>query len=442
VTWTREPNRNRGFSEGRASRRLCSQQGVASSTRDVHHCIRAIVFLGLCGLLPACGDGIGPDTERAQEHLLVPTLVSPDLRFTNIAASGHHTCAVATGGRVYCWGGNAVGELATAVGMETCRDGLWGRFPCTGTPVQAQSSVSFVSVAATGASGPHTCALSAEGSAYCWGFGLGGQLGDGSRTNRSTPVAVAGGHNFVSLSKNFWSPLTCALTADQHVYCWGVNSGGQLGNGIRDSGEPVPVRAASNLRLSSLSLGNTHACGISIEGVAYCWGGNWYGELGIGTSGTGTDSFVPVRVRGEHRFRSIVAGDGYSCALVEGGQAYCWGASRFVGSHQAAPITLAPALVAGGHAFSAIFAGPASGCGLSTSGDVYCWGANMNATLGDGSQQDRQLPVKVAGGISFAQLSPNPLCGIAADGRAYCWGGNWYGQAGGRPFCLDSTGLC
>jgi alpha-tubulin suppressor-like RCC1 family protein len=130
-----------------------------------------------------------------------------------------------------------------------------------------------------------TCGVTTDGAAYCWGSGV---LGNGSDTS-TTPVAVAGGLTFASVSTG--DSYTCGVTTGGTAYCWG---GGLLAGANHYSATPVAV--ASGLTFASVSAGWTHACGVTTGGVAYCWGTNAHGELGDGTT---TDRPTPVRVLGQ-----------------------------------------------------------------------------------------------------------------------------------------------
>jgi alpha-tubulin suppressor-like RCC1 family protein len=197
----------------------------------------------------------------------------------------------------------------------------------------------------------HVCALDAGGAAYCWGWNVFGQLGDGTTTDRSSPTPVAGGLTFVKLSAGYAS--TCGLTADGTAYCWGSNEYAQLGIGTLTGPEScedqrpcstVPVRVAGGRRWASVSVGQFHACAVTPAGVAYCWGSNVTGALGIMT------------------------GDGTT-----------------------------PTAVAGGLTFASVNAGVLHSCGVTVAGVAYCWGDNVAGQLGDGTGTRRQVPVRVAG---------------------------------------------
>ena len=139
----------------------------------------------------------------------------------------------------------------------------------------------------------HTCALTSRGAAYCWGDNFYGQLGDGTTSNASSPQAVIGGLKFASISVGYTS--ACGITSRGAAYCWGNNLYGELGDGTTtDSGVSGPQAVIGGLKFASIQPGAFHTCGLTSRGAAYCWGANFYGQLGDGTT---TPSAVPVQVQ-------------------------------------------------------------------------------------------------------------------------------------------------
>jgi alpha-tubulin suppressor-like RCC1 family protein len=188
-----------------------------------------------------------------------------------VASGGHHTCALTTSGGVKCWGWNRTGEVGD--GTTTQRN----------TPVDVTELTSDVAAIAVG--GRHTCALTTAGDVKCWGFNLYGEVGDGSTMDRSVPVDVVGLTGTpVALDAGFFH--TCAQTATGGVQCWGRNVEGQVGDGqVCGSACAAPVNVSGlNGGVSAITTGFYHTCALTTAGAVRCWGRNFEGQIGDGTS--------------------------------------------------------------------------------------------------------------------------------------------------------------
>lgn len=275
----------------------------------------------------------------------------------------------------------------------------------------------------------HTCGVTTLNRAYCWGDNDSGQLGDGTTTDRPRPVAVAGGLRFRSVTVGV--SHTCGLTTDNRAYCWGDNWGGQLGNGTTIP-SLTPVLVAGRRVFTQVSAGWDHTCGLAPTKEAYCWGNNYYGQLGYGTEVL--RRLRPALVTGGRQFRQLDAGDHHTCAVTTGYRALCWGngGAGQLGTGYTYTKSFWPRAVVGGLSFSRLTAGTMHTCGETTTNRTYCWGDNRYGQLGDGTTTQRLRPAAVAGGLVFAQLSAGELhtCGKTAAAAAYCWGWNYYGQLG------------
>jgi alpha-tubulin suppressor-like RCC1 family protein len=141
---------------------------------------------------------------------------------------------------------------------------------------------------------------------------------------------------------------TCGVAQGGAAFCWGSNSGGQLGNAeLVLAAGPVPV--SGSISFTSLTAGGEHTCGLDATGAAWCWGFNWYGQLG---NQSWTTSEVPVRVAGGHAFLALDAGQDHTCGITGSGAIYCWGANNFgqlgrgTQGYMTVPVAVAAATVA------------------------------------------------------------------------------------------------
>ena len=230
----------------------------------------------------------------------VPALVTSQLRFTSIAVGDYQVCAVSTDSIPYCWttihgapgGPTAVGnnlQLTAIAGaqFQFCGVTPIGSVACWQGNEAGDSQLTNIAMPATAmsvATGPvHACALTKDGSAHCWGKNIFGQLGDGTTTDRASPVAVSGGHRMASIAAN--GSRTCAVGADSLAYCWGIIPG--------DASHTQPTLVHPQLRFAQISVGADHSCGVTPSGAGYCWGVNGAGQLGAGM----TETSIPTPVR-------------------------------------------------------------------------------------------------------------------------------------------------
>ena len=389
-------------------------------------------FVALALSVSGCGGGGGQDPGPPKDYP-TPVLVSETLRFVALDTSQAHTCGTTLDGGTWCWGINEYGELGTGTTLDLCDIPGITLVACTGAPQRVVGAPVFTALATSLGSG-HSCGLTAAGAAWCWGFGVGGQLGDGRSINSTMPVAVAGGLAFTMLRASTSSHATCGLTASGEGWCWGPAA--DLFGGGSSGMAATPVRVDWGRPFVALDLGELHGCGLGADGRAWCWGSNWYGQLGVGSAGGSgglARSNTPLAVVGGRVYRSIASGADHSCALDLAGAAWCWGVAMALGSPTAVRDYVGtPQTVAGGHVFTALASGQLHTCGLTAAGEVWCWGQNYNGELGDGTRTAAQIPVRVDTGARFDRLAHRASCALTADGQAWCWGGNTFGQVGRR----------
>ena len=257
---------------------------------------------------------------------------------------------------------------------------------------------------------PGVVAAPTTGRAVAWGWNVGGQLGDNSTTDSKMPVAVdtsgvLADKSVTAISARMRNANTCAV-ADGQAYCWGGNFYGELGNNsTTDSAVPVAVDTSGVLAdktVTAISAGQSHACAVA-DGRAYCWGYNPWGQLGNNTT---TNSTVPVEVDTSgvlagKTITAISAGASHTCAVADG-QAYCWGFNAYgqLGNNSATdsavpvPVAVDTSGVLAGKTITAISAGAYYTC-VVADGRAYCWGSNRSGQLGDNSTTDSAVPVAV-----------------------------------------------
>jgi alpha-tubulin suppressor-like RCC1 family protein/subtilisin family serine protease len=383
---------------------------------------------------------------------LVPNPVGGLTAVAAVTAGSLHTCALVAGGRASCWGANLEGRLGD--GTATARS--------VATTVSAVSGATTI---ATGGvrihvdlGGPgHACARLSGGTVRCWGANNVGQLGDGTMTDRPTPVPVSGLAGATALTAGHGH--TCAVLSSGGIRCWGGNSAGQLGDGgTTNRSSPVAVVGISTA--TSVATGSglwwvggmlasdpSSTCALLSGGGVRCWGDNGYGQLGDGTLQT---RLTPVVVSGISTATAIAKSHTHSCAVLKDTTVRCWGHNAWgqlgdgtltdrstpvaVRAGPGSPVSLTGAV--------AVVAGSGHTCARMTDGTVRCWGLNISGQLGDASFADRRTPVSPLGLGHVKDLTAGQrhTCAITLDGTARCWGEPDFGKLGAPP-SIWSTGV-
>lgn len=324
--------------------------------------------------------GIPPIADSIAPNSAVPLRVPGGRRFVEITVGETPICVLDEGRAAFCWGPNQAGDVGD------------GSFVAKRGPSPVKGGHRWKTIDA-GMS--HVCGVTLAGVTYCWGNGFRGALGNGDLNGGSSePVAVSGGMTFTAA----WAGggTSCALTADEEAYCWGINDNGMLGDGeppqpFKESA--TPIRVVGGLRFRSLAIGNYNVCGITRELSAYCWG--YGGVLGNGST---EPSSVPLPVAGDLKWATLSVGNGHTCGLATDGAAHCWGNGRRgrFGTGDTS-VALTPRLIAEPGTYVAITAGGEHTCARKSSGAAFCWGRGDYGQLGDGTFADRLQPVQVAG---------------------------------------------
>jgi len=364
------------------------------------------------------------------------------------AGAGNTAADAATDGGVWLPEATGCGYTVTCIMGSTCEAAKPGdtehrladigeasdsaSAPCTCLRYEAVPCLGR-NVVAAGLS--QTCALVGD-TVQCWGSNFHGQLGDGSTTRRLLPVSVSGLTGVIaSVSAGY--DHTCAIV-DGAIKCWGSNALGQLGDGKSWTDEPeshVPVQVADlPATAQAIAIGGEHSCAI-VNGAAWCWGGNDFGQLG---TGFGSGSNRPVQVGIASGVQAIAAGADHSCAILHG-EVWCWGNNSdgqlAAGTFGNAPVK---AIASGARA---VVAGAAHTCAIVDDG-VVCWGSNEQGQLGDGTTTRRRVPIAVPGletGVLGLAAGVSHTCALLAGGAVKCWGDNRLAQLGIGTFTTPVT---
>jgi alpha-tubulin suppressor-like RCC1 family protein len=283
---------------------------------------------------------------------------------------------------------------------------------------------------AVGAGSSHACRV-LSGQVSCFGTGPKGALGVGDVQPRSLPasvdirvpfVAIAAGGEAVAAS-------TCGLAETGDVWCWGDNSMGQLGQGDLSAKPPVPHRVL--LPVKALKLADAHYatyCVVAEGGSLWCWGSNLEGQLTDGDGGLPDYSGTPVLVTAVRDVVEAANGDGHTCALVDGGDVYCWGRNTDYELGQGSTMpqqNRVPQHVGSG--FTRLIAGQSHSCGLKGT-RLFCWGAQPEVT--GGAVRPREFELDAGPGFIDLSSAIFHACAIDVKRDLYCWGRNAEGQLG------------
>jgi alpha-tubulin suppressor-like RCC1 family protein len=378
------------------------------------------------------GDGSsGAGVFTALPHPVLDHYANPPVYLEGViqvSAGGAHTCAFLNWSDPLpyrCWGSNSDGQLgdgdASTPMQKNLLSGIDKPYP---NPVQDLLTFSSPPLDKVTAGVGFSCALTRAGGVKCWGDNYYGQLGDGTNTSSTTPVSVVGlDSGVVGLSAA--SRNACALTAAGGVVCWGTYLPTNTAITIPGSNSPVAIAGLSS-GVIDLAAGADHACALMAGGGVKCWGYDNNGQLG---NGNNKESMTPVDVYGlDSGVIGLSSGDYYTCALTSVGGVKCWGDNYYGQIGDGTTINrYIPVDVLG--LASGVIQLSVSGwhaCILTSSGGVKCWGFYTYAVIDDHPTDVVGVTSEVVGLYSGGFHS----CALMAGGGIKCWGKNDYGQLG------------
>lgn len=379
------------------------------------------------------------------EKVVVSGVCGSNFNWKMISSGSDHVCGISNNDRAYCWGSNEYGQLGN---NSTANSAI---------PIEVSRGVmSTESVKQITSGRRHTCAVDFNDKAYCWGNNDYGQLGNNSTNSSSMPVAVSQGNMPAGQVKQLISSYshTCAIASNDNVYCWGINSSGQIGNNSTTN-SLTPATVSQGVMpvgvIKQLAVGSRQTCVIASDNKVYCWGDNGEGQLG---NGSNTDSLIPVLVSlgamPAGAVKQITSSGASVCAIASDDKGYCWGYNDYgeLGNNTYVPSNLPVAVLQGAMpvgVIKKITLGNYHACAIASDDRLYCWGGGDYGQLGNNTYDNSAIPIAVSQGASSTGLVKQitagyyHTCVIASDDKSYCWGYNYYGQLGHGHDYLEPT---
>ena len=364
----------------------------------------AIATVSSSGIVTGVAAGTTTIEASAGSNKWSAEITVADLKFQRLVVGGRQACAQSDSGQWYCWGDNGVATLGRFTGAaEICQS---QRRECSTTPRIPIGMAGFTKVAFSG--GGLTCGLSQQGEISCWGR-------NDNHQYFSAPTEMCEVYSGDANVPNTF--LTCSHTA---------------------------ALIPSQFRFSDVVAGQV-VCGMEASGAAHCWGGDLFGQLGIPSTGT-CDGIacvpLPLAPVPNLYFRQLSVGTGTTCGITASNLAYCWGwnASGQRGADVSDGMT--PNLISGEHVFQTVSVYRDHACGVTIEADGYCWGSNAFGQLGNAEvSASSSTPQLIPGGLKFTSVTPGLqfTCGLTTAGEAYCWGDNTPGSLGDGTTLSRST---
>ena len=422
---------------------LCRSSSVGLRVKPIRN--RRVIFGGCCVFIVTVAIGAIWSNSNFSVNALA-------IRIVKVSNGSYHSFGLTSDGRIYAWGRNTSGELG--IGTTLARSNVPIAVKTTGTPMDGK----VVKQVEGGGryEGSHSIALASDGTVYTWGLNQYGQLGNNTTINSRSPVAVqvAGtpmeGKTIVQIAAG--ADHSLALDSGGALYAWGSNAYGQLGNGTTtNSSVPVAVKIAgtplAGKTIVQIAAGANHNMVLASDGTVYTWGWNYHGQLGNNTK-TNSNTIVAVQTIGTpiagKKIVKIAAGQGHSLALTDDGMVYTWGRNDTgqLGNNATTDAMLPVAVTVTGTPMSnktivEIASGARHSLAIDSSGKVYAWGHNGSGQLGNNSTVNALTPVAVQAPAdkNIIQVSGSGWLGasssaLTSNGAVYSWGRDLDGQLG------------
>ena len=301
-----------------------------------------------------------------------------------------HAAAIRADGTLWMWGRNADGQLGD------------NSITNKSSPVQTTAGGTNWKQVACGSN--QTAAIKTDGTLWMWGTNGNGELGDGTTTSRSSPVqTVAGGTDWKYVTSGHL--VTAAVKTDGTLWLWGYNNYGQLGDNTRTSKSSPIQTIAGGTNWKSAAFGYSVAA-IKTDGTLWTWGQNNYGQLGDNTV---VNKSSPVQTTaGGTNWKQVACGTNHTAAIKTDGTLWTWGLNNFgqLGDNTRTSKSSPAQTITGGTNWKQVACGHLVTAAVKTDGTLWLWGYNSLGQLGDNTTEDKSSPVQtVAGGTTWRSVS-------------------------------------
>ena len=377
---------------------------------------------------------LSPDhgSEHGDDTITLTAPAAPGFRLASVDTGGSSSLGIGSDGNLYTWGDNTNGQLG---------DGTTSQHT---TPVKIPrpdgTDNGFFWVQAT-AGRTHSAAVGSDGNLYTWGDNTCGQLGDGTNTQRTTPVKVIrpAGNGFTWIRAEAGDGYTMAIGSDDNLYIWGSLPGG-LGDTNCTTASTRPVKVAlpqgvpSTFRFEKIAAGDRHATAIGSDDNLYTWGSNTHGQLGHADTGVPAAAATPIVAAGDDPKQPVgyvqasAAGD-HTMAIDLRGRLWVWG-DLADGTDTATPARIWPAGTNDTYRFTHTSTGRAHYTATGEDHRTWTWGDNTNGQLGHATSTPKRPTVIPGLNTTVTASMADTTIAIDTNGNTQAWGNNSNGQGG------------
>ena len=357
-----------------------------------------------------------------------PVRVGTENDWVAVAAGGDSSYAIKSGGTLWAWGRNSVGQL-----------GLGDTSPRL-APTQVNGDTDWISVATRLG---HVLAIKSDGTLWAWGGNGSGQLGDDSTNPSYVPIQVGTDTDWTSAAAGY--AFSAAIKSDGTLWTWGENASGQLGsNSTEDTWTPAAVGAETDW--VSVTAGLSHSLGLKSDGTLWGWGENAVGQTG---TGMGPDVLAPLQIGADDSWAQVMAGIDHSHAVKADGTMWGWGVNSFGRIGDSSTSTrYTPVQVGAGTSWTAASPGVYHSLALAADGSLWVWGHNDTYQLGNGTSSDVYVPVNsfapgdvVTPAVLAVLSDTHPFAGYlgGADFSARVYGVDGESRVTGMSWAIDQV---